>query len=83
MIGNGINFGLMLLARYLEQRRAGQDVQQALVEAVHGSYRPTLVAAVAAGASYGSLVVTNFRGFRQFGAVGGLGMVLCWVAAYL
>jgi uncharacterized protein len=83
VIGNGINFGLILLARYLERRRAGSSVEEALVAAVEGSRRATLVAALAAGASYASLLVTNFRGFRQFGAVGGVGMVLSWSAAYL
>jgi predicted RND superfamily exporter protein len=41
------------------------------------------VAALAASASYASLVITNFRGFRQFGIVGGLGMVLAWVAPFV
>jgi uncharacterized protein len=83
VIGNGVNFGLILLARYLESRRAGQGVDAALVEAVRGSRPATMVAALAAGASYASLLVTNFRGFRQFGAVGGAGMILCWASAYL
>jgi predicted RND superfamily exporter protein len=83
VIGNGINFGLILLARYLERRRAGEAVGPALADAVEGSRRATLVAALAAAASYASLLVTNFRGFRQFGAVGGLGMMLCWAASYL
>jgi predicted RND superfamily exporter protein len=83
VVGNGINFGLILLARYLERRRAGDEVEPALIEAVAGSRRATLIAALAAAASYASLLVTNFRGFRQFGAVGGAGMVLCWASAYL
>src|SRR5262249_27000736 len=40
-------------------------------------------AAAAATASYGSLLVTEFRGFRDFGAIGGVGMMLCWFATYL
>ena len=30
---------------------------------------PTLTAALAAGLSYGSLIITDFRGFRQFGII--------------
>jgi hypothetical protein len=30
-----------------------------------------------------SLAVTNFRGFRDFGIIGGYGMLLCWAANYL
>jgi predicted RND superfamily exporter protein len=39
--------------------------------------------AAAAGAGYGSLALTNFRGFRDFGFIGGYGMLLCWAANYL
>ena len=33
--------------------------------------------------AYGSLVITDFRGFKHFGLIGGAGMVLCWIATYL
>ena len=40
------------------------------------------VAAAAAALSYGSLMLTSFRGFRQFGIIGFTGMIFCWLAAY-
>jgi hypothetical protein len=83
IIGNGINFGLILLARYVEERRAGAPVRESLECAVRGSRGGTLAAAAAAAASYGSLSITHFRGFQQFGYIGGLGMLLVWVAAFL
>jgi hypothetical protein len=43
----------------------------------------TLTAALAAGSSYAALAFTRFQGFRQFGCVGGLGMVFAWVVAFL
>src|SRR5262249_39068398 len=39
-------------------------------------------AAMAAAIAYGSLALTNFRGFQQFGQVGGVGMLLCWLFTY-
>jgi predicted RND superfamily exporter protein len=83
IIGNGINFGIVLLARYVEERRAGAAMDEAMATAVGGAHRGTLAAALAAGVSYASLVLTDFRGFRQFGVIGGLGMVLSWVLAFL
>jgi hypothetical protein len=83
VVGNGINFGIIWLARYAENRRRGVAVEAALREAVWGARPGTLVAALAAATSYASLVVTRFRGFRQFGIIGGIGMVLCWVATYV
>lgn len=83
IIGNGINVGIVLLARYREARAAGASVDEALVVGVWGARIGTFAAALAAAASYASLIVTEFRGFRQFGYIGGAGMVASWVTAFL
>ncbi len=83
IVGNGINFGIILLARYREERRNGVTAEEALVCAVHGARAGTVAAALAAAISYASLVATEFRGFRQFGYIGGLGMVCSWLSAFL
>jgi uncharacterized protein len=82
VVGNGINFGMLVLARHLEERRRAEPWQQALTRALGGSFTGTLTAALAAGIAYLSLIVTDFRGFRDFGAIGGAGMLLCWISAY-
>jgi predicted RND superfamily exporter protein len=81
--GNGINFGIVLLARYVEERRSGIAVRDALVLAVSGARKGTSAAALAAGVSYASLALTDFRGFRQFGLLGGVGMAFSWGLAFL
>lgn len=83
IFGNGINFGILLRARYNEARRANQSLQNALELAYRDTLVPTLTAAAASGAGYLSLATTDFRGFRDFGAIGGYGMLLCWFANYL
>jgi uncharacterized protein len=83
IVGNGINVGIVLLARYREARKAGRSVEDALAVGVWGARLGTLAAALAAAASYGSLVLTEFRGFRQFGYIGGAGMVAAWVTAFV
>jgi uncharacterized protein len=83
IIGNGINFGIIQLARYVEARRQGEKVEDALTLALWATRKGTLSAALAAGVAYGSLVAMQFRGFRQFGVIGGLGMLLAWAATYL
>src|SRR5438067_564406 len=82
VIGNGINFGIILLARYLEERRKGRIGDEAIAVAIGGTVPGTLAAALTAAVAYGSLAVTDFRGFRDFGIIGGVGMVLCWISAY-
>lgn len=83
IVGNGINYGIILVARYVEERRRGRDIEEALVYAVSGSRIGTFVAALAGAAAYGSLALTQFRGFRQFGIIGGFGMLICWATAFL
>ena len=84
ILGNGINFGIILLARYREElvTPPSKSILEALEVALARTARPTLGAALAAGIAYGSLALTRFRGFRQFGEVGGAGMILCWLATY-
>jgi predicted RND superfamily exporter protein len=83
IVGNGINFGIVLLARYVEERRRGAEVTEGLVLGVWGARVGTLSAALAAGVSYAALAFTDFRGFRQFGFIGGIGMILSWVVAFV
>jgi predicted RND superfamily exporter protein len=83
IIGNGINVGLILLARYREERRRGLSVDEAITVAVYCASLGTLAAAAAAAVSYASLVVTEFRGFRQFGYIGGFGLVCSWLTAFV
>lgn len=83
IVGNGINVGIVLLARYREARRLGASVEEALGVAVWGSSLGTLAAALAAAVSYASLIVTEFRGFHQFGYIGGAGMVASWATAFV
>ncbi len=83
IVGNGINFGIVLLARYVEERRRAVPVPEAILTAVRGTRLGTLSAALAAGVSYTALVITDFRGFRQFGIIGGIGMVMSWLVAFL
>ena len=80
--GNGINSGLMLLARFYEELRAGEEQAVALAAALSGAARGTLAAALSAGVAYGALAVTEFRGFRHFGIIGSIGMVLSWLSAF-
>jgi uncharacterized protein len=82
ILGNGINYAIIFLSRYQEQRAAGDGSVDALARAMTGVVRGTLVAAVCASAAYASLVLTSFRGFYQFGVMGGVGVLFCWMATF-
>lgn len=82
VVGNGINAGIILLARHFEERRRGLLGLDALAVAVSSTIPATLVATATAAVAYGSLSITQFRGFRDFGLIGGVGMILCWLSTY-
>ncbi|HEV3031066.1 MAG TPA: MMPL family transporter [Polyangia bacterium] len=83
IVGNGVNFGIIQLARYVEERRLGVPIERALEVALDATRKGTLSAALAAGVAYASLVAMQFRGFRQFGIIGGLGMVFVWATTFV
>ncbi|HEY3352221.1 MAG TPA: MMPL family transporter [Polyangia bacterium] len=82
IIGNGINYAIVLMARYEEERRAGRDVRDAMAIAMGTTWGATAVASLGAAIAYGSLAITSFRGFTQFGYIGFVGMVLSWLATF-
>lgn len=82
VIGNGINPGLILVSRYFEELRGGREPGEALGPAIAGALPGTIGAMLTATVAYTSLIVSDFRGFRHFGVIAGVGMVLTWVAAF-
>ncbi|HBP19489.1 MAG TPA: hypothetical protein DEA08_17080, partial [Planctomycetes bacterium] len=82
VIGLGVDFGIHLIGRYDEARRAGSPPADAITTAL-GKTGPAVAAGAAttAGAFFGAMT-TDFKGLREFGAVAGLG-VLASVAVML
>ncbi|MDQ3367896.1 MAG: MMPL family transporter [Myxococcota bacterium] len=80
--GNGVNYGILLIARYLEERRH-HDVDVAMGKAIVGTMRPTAIASLGASIAYGSLAATSFRGFADFAVIGAIGMMVCWTVSYI
>jgi uncharacterized protein len=80
ILGNGVNYPIVLLSRYREFRARGMEREEARREAVLNAFRAELVGASVASIAYGSLTITQFRGFSQFGMIGFVGMLLVWIA---
>ena len=80
--GNGINYGLVYLARMGQLRRRGVGLQAACLEGAQTAAQATLLASLGTAVSFGTLVVAANRGFRHFGIIGGIGMLLCWAATF-
>lgn len=96
VVGNGINASLVFVARYNEavrehsQRPIGATTQHGdrtvardvLAGAMRGAIPGTLGAAATAAIAYTSLLVSDFRGFFEFGAIAALGMAVTWLTTF-
>jgi predicted RND superfamily exporter protein len=80
ILGNGINYPIVLVSRYRDFRARGQSPEEARREAVWNAFRAELVGASVGSIAYGSLTITHFRGFSQFGTIGFVGMLLVWAS---
>ena len=75
--------GALLRGAQAPGRTVATIATAALGAAVQGSFGGTLAAALTASVSYASLLSTQFRGFRHFGVIGGVGILCCWAATFL
>ncbi|MCC7263486.1 MAG: MMPL family transporter [Candidatus Latescibacteria bacterium] len=82
IVGNGINYGIIFTARYQEERRAGIPTPEALASSIRNTIQATATASLATCVSFAALMATAFKGFNQFGFIGGFGMALCWLASF-
>jgi hypothetical protein len=80
VVGVGVDTGVHVYAALLEGRRAGLDPHAAALHARKRTARPTLLAAVAAGATFASLALSDLRALRELGLLCGVGEVLTSVA---
>jgi predicted RND superfamily exporter protein len=83
VLGLGIDFGIHLYNRFLEDRLENhptrQSVRTALVEVGPGVFTGAVTTALA----FFALLLTDFPGFRELGLIGGTGVLCCLLAMYL
>jgi len=82
VVGNGINYGLIYLARVKQLRQRGDSLSDSCVDGAVTTAKATLLASAATSVSFGVLIIAANRGFRHFGFIGGIGMLLCWVFTF-
>lgn len=83
IVGNGINYSLILMARYLEERKEGKPPLEALQISMARTFNATLASSLTTSVAFATLIITEIKGFSHFGFIGGLGMFFCWLATYM
>ena len=82
LLGIGVDNGIHLLGRFDEARRDGASTERAVRESFADAGRVSVAAALTTAAAFGCLALSDFRAFREFGALIAAGMVLV-LASYL
>lgn len=80
LFGLGVDYGIHYFARYTEERGDGLDVMAANEQTFLESGPAIAVSALTTAASLFVLLVADFQGFSQFGAVAGTGILLAMMA---
>lgn len=82
VLGNGTNYAIVLLCRYQELRSSGLPVREAIEQSIPVLTGSTGVAALASAVGYLSLMITDFRGYFQFGLIGAAGCLSAWLFTF-
>lgn len=80
IIGTGINYGIIVMARYVEERRKKKEHAEAMKAALNKTLSSTFLAASTTGVSFIILLMAKIKGVSQFGIIGAIGVLFCWVA---
>lgn len=83
IVGNGINYGIIALSRFLEEKRSDKGLKDALVTALSTTWRATVTSSLTTSGAFVVLAFTKIKGFSQFGVIGCIGMVMCWITTYV
>ena len=80
LFGLGIDFGIHFYARYSEERAAGHSISDAAGRTFASTGQAIAVGALTTAGALYVLTVADFKGFSEFGAVAGTGVLSALLA---
>lgn len=83
LFGLGIDYGIHFYARYTEERGHGRTVEEAAERTFVSTGQAVVVSAVTTAVALFALTIADFRGFSEFGFIGGTGIVFALFAMLL
>ncbi|MBI4041558.1 MAG: MMPL family transporter [Deltaproteobacteria bacterium] len=83
LTGLGIDFGIHLYLRYLEERRHHLPLEEAVFKIFKACGKPVFMAAVTTAIAFLVLTPSQFLGFSHFGWISGMGILICLITTYL
>jgi uncharacterized protein len=83
LIGLGIDFIIVSYGRFVEERRLGHGLDEAVHAMATYSGRAVVVGAVTTAATFFAFMITDFRGLWEMGFLTGTGILFCLVSVLL
>ena len=80
IVGIGINYGMHILARYLEERERGLTADQALERSMVTAGVGNLTCAATSAAAFFCALLTDFKALAELGFIAGSGIFLSLIA---
>ena len=80
LFGLGIDYGIHFYGRYAEERAEGQSVGEAVETTFVSTGQAIAIGALTTAAALYVLVFADFKGFSEFGAVAGTGVLFAFLA---
>ncbi len=77
LVGIGVDFGVHVVLRYVEERKEGQPVESAVRTALVQTGPGVAVGAITSVCAFYAVLGSDFRGLAELGLIGGTGILFC------
>lgn len=79
LMGLGTDFTIVMYARYIEERRLGRSLEEAVSRIMGETAIGVFTGVITSAGTFYAMCVTEFPGLRDFGFLVGTGILLCGV----
>lgn len=80
LVGIGVDFGIHVVLRYVEERKEGQGVEAAVHSALTRTGPGIILGALTSVCAFYSVLGSDFQGLAELGLIGGTGILFCLLA---
>ncbi|MBN2804949.1 MAG: MMPL family transporter [Deltaproteobacteria bacterium] len=80
LLGLGIDFGVHMTSRYLNERSKGNSLAKSIQQSLVMTGRAVLTAGLTTAGGLGILAFAEFKGFSEFGIIATLGILSCLIS---
>ncbi|PIQ87147.1 MAG: hypothetical protein COV74_01995 [Candidatus Omnitrophica bacterium CG11_big_fil_rev_8_21_14_0_20_45_26] len=80
LFGLGIDFAIHFLVTFESERKTAPNTFRAVQKTYAAIGKPSLSSALTTSIAFFSLTISQFQGFRHFGLIAGVGILLCFLS---